>query len=299
AEIFQDTVRQVLVGIILIDEHTRYPIVEVISALDAQTVTKKLRHIFAMFGLPKRLKSDNGPPFSSNNFIVFLDEFNIEHHGITPYWPEANGLAERSVRTIKKAILCANIENKTPYWPEANGLAERSVRTIKKAILCANIENKNLKEELDNFLLNYRSTQHSTTGQSPFSAIFNRNVRNTLPTIIPYDNSELRKTDRINKEKQISQANKKRNIKEHNLQIGDIVICKQNQTDKLTPAFNPLPYKITLIKGTKVTAERENSVITRNASFFKPYISRSNNYSDPNPDFHPIRHKLYDLKIIF
>ncbi|KAK9718526.1 hypothetical protein QE152_g23143 [Popillia japonica] len=108
-----------------------------------------------------------------------------------------------------------------------------------------------------------------------------KNVRNTLPTIIPYDNSELRKTDRINKEKQISQANKKRNIKEHNLQIGDIVICKQNQTDKLTPAFNPLPYKITLIKGTKVTAERENSVITRNASFFKPYISRSNNYSDP------------------
>ncbi|KAK9718529.1 RNase H-like domain found in reverse transcriptase [Popillia japonica] len=32
--------------LILIDEHTRYPIVEVISALDAQTVTKKLRHIF-------------------------------------------------------------------------------------------------------------------------------------------------------------------------------------------------------------------------------------------------------------
>ncbi|KAK9700393.1 hypothetical protein QE152_g31282 [Popillia japonica] len=111
----------------------RYPIVEVISALDARTVTKKLRHIFAMFGLPKRLKSDDGPPFSSNNFKVFLDEFNIEHHRITPYWPEANGLAERSVRSIKKAILCANIEN------------------------------KNLKEELDNFLLNYRSTQHSTT----------------------------------------------------------------------------------------------------------------------------------------
>ncbi|KAK9686648.1 Integrase core domain [Popillia japonica] len=63
-----------------LNEHTRYPIVEVISALDAQTVTKKLRHIFAMFGLPKRLKSDNGPPFSSNNFKVFLDEFNIEHH---------------------------------------------------------------------------------------------------------------------------------------------------------------------------------------------------------------------------
>ncbi|KAK9744023.1 Integrase zinc binding domain [Popillia japonica] len=125
--------------LILIDEHTRYPIVEVISTLDAQTVTKKLRHIFAMFGLPKRLKGDNGPPFSSNNFKeklrhifamfglpkrlkgdngppfssnnfkVFLDEFNIEYHRVTPYWPEANGLAERSVRTIKKAILCANI----------------------------------------------------------------------------------------------------------------------------------------------------------------------------------------------
>ncbi|KAK9708741.1 Integrase core domain [Popillia japonica] len=71
--------------LILIDEYTRFLIVEVLSALDTETVTKKWTHIFAMFGLPKRLKSENGPSFSRNNFKVFLDEFNIEHHRITPY----------------------------------------------------------------------------------------------------------------------------------------------------------------------------------------------------------------------
>ncbi|KAK9720003.1 hypothetical protein QE152_g22332 [Popillia japonica] len=46
--------------------------------------------------------------------------------------------------------------------------------------------------------------------------------------------------------------------------------------------------------GTKVTAEREIYVITRNASFSKPYTSHSNNVPRPNPDIYPMGDKQYN-----
>ncbi|KAK9744597.1 Integrase core domain [Popillia japonica] len=91
--------------LILVDEYSRYPVVEVISSLDCKTVSKRLRHIFSMFGLPNTLKSDNAPPFNGAEFTNFLNKLSIKHNRVTPYWLEANGLAERRVKTLKKALL--------------------------------------------------------------------------------------------------------------------------------------------------------------------------------------------------
>ncbi|RNA22602.1 Retrovirus-related Pol poly from transposon [Brachionus plicatilis] len=44
---------------------------------------------------------------------------------------------------------------------------------------------------------------------------------------------------------------------------------KQNK--KSDPRWDPRPYTVTARKGTMVTASREGHVITRNASYFKPY----------------------------
>ena len=60
----------------------------------------------------------------------------------------------------------------TPYWPQANSEVERFNRTVEKAIRAANVEGKNWKEELDVFVLNYRSTPHCTTGQPPAVLLF-------------------------------------------------------------------------------------------------------------------------------
>ena len=53
--------------------------------------------------------------------------------------------------------------------------------------------------------------------------------------------------------------------------FGDMVIVKQKKVNKLTPAFNPVPLKITQIKGSTVTAQAIDGLwsITRDASNFR------------------------------
>jgi hypothetical protein len=51
----------------------------------------------------------------------------------------------------------------TPYWPRANGEVERFMRTVKKVIKAAVMENKVWKQEMYKFLRNYRATPHTST----------------------------------------------------------------------------------------------------------------------------------------
>ena len=53
--------------------------------------------------------------------------------------------------------------------------------------------------------------------------------------------------------------------------LGNMVIVKQKKVNKLTPAFNPVPLKITQIKGPTITAQAIDGLwsITRDASNFR------------------------------
>ena len=52
----------------------------------------------------KVLVSDNGPAFISDEFQAFLSRNRIIHQRISPYHPASNGLAERTVQTLKRAM---------------------------------------------------------------------------------------------------------------------------------------------------------------------------------------------------
>lgn len=101
------------------------------------TTIDKLSELWARWGLPKQVVSDNGPPFTSNEFADFLKAGGIEHIFTAPYHPSSNGAAENSVRILKNVI--------------------------KKAVL----EKTDIKKALDTFLLYYRNTEHCSTGESP------------------------------------------------------------------------------------------------------------------------------------
>ena len=57
----------------------------------------------------------------------------------------------------------------------------------------------------------------------------------------------------------------------HTFCVGDIVIVKQKKVNKLILAFNPVPLRITQIKGSTVTAQAIDGLwsITRDASNFR------------------------------
>ena len=56
---------------------------------------------FNAMGLPKLIKTDNGPSYSSKNFTSFCKEFGIKHKTGIPYNPMGQGIVERAHRTLK------------------------------------------------------------------------------------------------------------------------------------------------------------------------------------------------------
>ena len=56
-------------------------------------------------GLPKLIKTDNGPSYSSKNFTSFCKEFGIKHKTGIPYNPMGQGIVERAHRTLKNWLL--------------------------------------------------------------------------------------------------------------------------------------------------------------------------------------------------
>ena len=70
----------------------------------AESTVKKLRRVFATFGLPEVVVSDNGPAFVGEIFKQFLRKDGIHQTYSAPYHPASNGLAERTVQTVKKII---------------------------------------------------------------------------------------------------------------------------------------------------------------------------------------------------
>ena len=63
-----------------------------------------LRSMFARYGLPEQLASDNGQQFISSEFQRLMKENGIKHIGTSPYHPTLNGEAERFVQTLKHSL---------------------------------------------------------------------------------------------------------------------------------------------------------------------------------------------------
>ena len=59
--------------------------------------------------------SDNGPQFSSEKFRVFAQTYQFHHKTSSPYHPQSNGKAERTVQTVKNLLKKAQEDQKDPY----------------------------------------------------------------------------------------------------------------------------------------------------------------------------------------
>ena len=64
----------------------------------------QLSQNFARFGIPKILESDNFPEFVSSDLKQWYESLGIKKIESPIYHPRANGIAERAVQTVKRAI---------------------------------------------------------------------------------------------------------------------------------------------------------------------------------------------------
>lgn len=74
------------------------------TTTSAKTI-KVLRSIFASYGLPEEVVSDNGPQFTSSEFKQFFRGNGIRQTLTPAYHPSSNGAVERSVRPVKSALM--------------------------------------------------------------------------------------------------------------------------------------------------------------------------------------------------
>ena len=146
--------------LVVVDAYTKWLEVKIMSSTTSTKTIEALREIFATHGLPAQLVSDNGPQFSSEEFISFL---------------KANGIQE-----LKSA----------PYHPKTNGLAERFVRTLKEA-LTADKSSRSIQHKVNNFLLQYRNCPHATTGNSPAIMLMGQSLRSRLDLMKPDDGQRM------------------------------------------------------------------------------------------------------------
>lgn len=63
---------------------------------------RSFKAIFAKFGIPEVVFSDNGTQYSSNEFARFSEYWGFMHDTSSPHHPSGNGEAERAVQTVKK-----------------------------------------------------------------------------------------------------------------------------------------------------------------------------------------------------
>eukprot|EP00731_Ephydatia_muelleri_P012306 Em0006g1200a len=87
--------------IVLVDAHSKWLEVSVVSSCSSQQAIKFLRHVFSTHRLPEVLVSDNGSAFVSEEFQMFVKRSGIRHITSAPYHPASNGLAERGVLSLE------------------------------------------------------------------------------------------------------------------------------------------------------------------------------------------------------
>ena len=82
-----------------------------LSSTTAADVITHLKSIFSRHGIPDTVISDNGPQFSATAFREFSQAYGFTHTTSSPKYPQANGKAERAVRTVKELLK----KNDDPY----------------------------------------------------------------------------------------------------------------------------------------------------------------------------------------
>ncbi|XP_048584822.1 uncharacterized protein K02A2.6-like [Nematostella vectensis] len=213
--------------IVIIDYFSRYFEAAMLRSTKAENIIEFLDATFARYGYPEVLRTDNGPQFISGEFQTFL---------------RAGGVKWLST---------------TPLWPQANGLVERTNRSILKVLKIATQEKADMQREFRKFVAAYRSTPHAGTGCTPFSLMFGREMRTKLPQLdfTASDPELARDRDREYKLKLKKHADKK--AKESEIKEGDTVLMRNEQQGKLEPNFRPEKYKVVSKNGSDIVCESE------------------------------------------
>ncbi|VDL77978.1 unnamed protein product [Nippostrongylus brasiliensis] len=82
---------------VVVDALSKWPEMDEMRTISAGETVKVLKSLFARYGLPQTIVSDNGTQFVSEQFKKMCEEGGISHIRTATYHPQSNGQAERFV----------------------------------------------------------------------------------------------------------------------------------------------------------------------------------------------------------
>ncbi|XP_011858764.1 PREDICTED: uncharacterized protein K02A2.6-like, partial [Vollenhovia emeryi] len=142
--------------LIIVDAYSKWLEVRSTSSTTTTATIAILEELFAAYGAPITVVSDNGTQFTSMDFKLFLQKSGVKFHKLT-----------------------------APYHPATNGQAERYVQTVKDALRTMVTTPGSLQHNLNIFLSQYRKAPHATTEQSPAQLFLGRGIRTRLDLVRP------------------------------------------------------------------------------------------------------------------
>ncbi|KFP75015.1 hypothetical protein N310_11989, partial [Acanthisitta chloris] len=89
---------------VTIDTFSHFAAVSALTGEKFSHVVTHLLHCFATLGIPKTLKTDNGPAYVSTKFRQFCAQFSIYHKTGIPYNPQGQGIVEKFNHTLKSQL---------------------------------------------------------------------------------------------------------------------------------------------------------------------------------------------------
>ena len=142
--------------LLVTDFYSKYFEIELLRQNTARCVINNLKKVFARFGVPDEVVSDNGSQYSNtrnlfsttHEFKQFAEEWGFRHTTSSPEYPQSNGAAERAVQTAKRIFKKAAADKKDPFEG----------------------------------LLKYRNTPFEDIGVSPVQLLMSRRTRTMIPT---------------------------------------------------------------------------------------------------------------------
>ena len=151
---FPTTPAQKKLLLVAMDYFSKWIEAEAYASIKDRDVTRFIwKNIVCRFGIPKSVISDNGPQFNSRVYREFCQELKIRNLYSTPRYPQRNGQAEASNKTLLTALK-KRFDSVKGKWVE----------------------------ELPGVLWAYMTTARKPTGVSPFALTYGMEA--VIPTEI-------------------------------------------------------------------------------------------------------------------
>ncbi|XP_055619507.1 uncharacterized protein K02A2.6-like [Toxorhynchites rutilus septentrionalis] len=238
--------------LVIVDYRSRYLSARPVRSTSFECTKRVLEKVFEREGYPKNIKTDNGPPFNSDDYKTYCSQRGI------------------------------NMIFSTPLFPQQNGLVESCMKVINKAMVAASTDKTNFIEELQKAVNAHNAAAHSVTKVPPEEVMLARKVKRGLPLLrhskATFDEELFEKTDRESKMSGKLREDVRRGARKCRVKPGDTVIIERHTRAKGESRFAPTQYTVIQERNGSLTLnDGEGQVLKRHVSQTKKISSWRNN----------------------